>query len=286
MAVPPAWLHLPDPGGVCTAELRVFAVGRGTLPASASESLDNRNRRTLEGKPYIVLQASLAGEGWFADGVGTYRVAVGEAFLVPIPSPTRYGKDAGQPWERVWISLSGPIALQLARTIVAHGGCRIGRDEVPGLIEGLCALERDARCQPAPPAHVLASAAFALLMRLAAARDRQAGGMPPAVAAALACIHERLRDPDLAVEDLAAAAGLSRFHLSRLFRATVGESPMRHVARRRLVLAAGMLAAGAMSVHAVAGCCGYVGRSNFSAAFRAFHGVPPGRYERQRRLRG
>jgi AraC-like DNA-binding protein len=82
----------------------------------------------------------------------------------------------------------------------------------------------------------------------------------------------------LGVEDLAAAAGLSRAHFSREFRQTFGESPHAYLLTRRLERAAALLRT---TDHGVAEICFSVGlRSvgSFTTSFTRTYGVSPTAY--------
>jgi len=80
---------------------------------------------------------------------------------------------------------------------------------------------------------------------------------------------------EIAVDDVAAVAGLSRFHLSRLFALAVGQSIMRYARGRRLSEAAKTLAAGAPDILAVALDHGYGSHEAFTRAFRDQFDVTP-----------
>ncbi|UFZ07069.1 AraC family transcriptional regulator [Bradyrhizobium ontarionense] len=82
---------------------------------------------------------------------------------------------------------------------------------------------------------------------------------------------------EITVEELAAAAALSRFHFSRMFKSTTGQSPSRFIGLLRLELAKTLLTAG-RSMSEVARDCGFSSESNFVRSFRRATGVPPGRY--------
>ena len=91
-------------------------------------------------------------------------------------------------------------------------------------------------------------------------------------------VEARLADP-LAVEDLAAAAGLSAFHFARAFKQATGETPHRFVLRRRLERAKQALACGEPPAR-VAAACGFSSQSHFGARFREATGLTPGGYAR------
>ena len=80
---------------------------------------------------------------------------------------------------------------------------------------------------------------------------------------------------ELALGDIAEAAGLSRFHLVRAFGAATGRSVMRYVRARRLSEAARGLANGAPDILSVALDAGYGSHEAFTRAFREQFGATP-----------
>jgi AraC-like DNA-binding protein len=83
---------------------------------------------------------------------------------------------------------------------------------------------------------------------------------------------------DCSLATLAATAGLSAFHFSRIFRALVGQTPRQYVISARLRTAAAALASTRKPVTEVALDAGFVDLSNFMATFRRAFGVSPRRY--------
>jgi AraC-like DNA-binding protein len=82
----------------------------------------------------------------------------------------------------------------------------------------------------------------------------------------------------LDVDDLAAAAGLSRAHFSREFRRAFGESPHAYLLTRRLERAAALLRT---TDHSVAEICFAVGLQSvgsFTTSFTRTYGVSPTAY--------
>jgi AraC family transcriptional regulator len=82
----------------------------------------------------------------------------------------------------------------------------------------------------------------------------------------------------LKLADIAAVAGLSRFHLLRLFQQQTGETPARFHLRLRIELGQGLLRTTRVSITEIAGLCGFVDPSHFSKTFRRHTGMSPSRY--------
>ena len=80
---------------------------------------------------------------------------------------------------------------------------------------------------------------------------------------------------ELSLEDIAAIAGVSRFHLAHAFRSATGLSVMQYVRARRLAAAAQALAHGAPDILAVALDAGYGSHEAFTRAFTQHYGVTP-----------
>ena len=73
---------------------------------------------------------------------------------------------------------------------------------------------------------------------------------------------------ELSLEEIAAGAETSRFHLTRAFGEATGRSPMRYARARRLTRAAQTLACGAPDILAVALEAGYSSHEAFTRSFR------------------
>lgn len=93
------------------------------------------------------------------------------------------------------------------------------------------------------------------------------------------------READLSLVHLAGHAGISAWHLHRLFAETLGETPKQLTSRLRLERAAAMLLAGKESVLDVALACGFLSHEVFCRAFRRRFGITPRAY-RERGLLG
>jgi AraC family transcriptional regulator len=91
---------------------------------------------------------------------------------------------------------------------------------------------------------------------------------------ALWFIESHLADA-LTLDEVAAKAGISRFHMVRAFAAATGLSVMRYVRARRLSEAARALANGAPDILSVALDADYGSHEAFTRAFRDHFGVTP-----------
>ena len=100
----------------------------------------------------------------------------------------------------------------------------------------------------------------------------------PAVRRAIELLREQLAEP-VTLDDLAAHAGLDKFHLCRAFRAQVGIPPYAYLTRLRIVRAKELLAAG-VKPGEIAPQVGLYDQSQLNRHFRRIVGTTPGQYAR------
>ena len=139
-----------------------------------------------------------------------------------------------------------------------------------------------------PPPLFLDLAAQAVAARLLARHHVGSHGAGPTSLTAqqlrriLAAVEDRIGlTIDLAA--LAEAAGVSRFHFLRCFRATTGMSPHQWVTQLRMERAKAMLAEGRLSILEIAGIVGFESQSHFGQVFRRHTGTTPRDWRMQAR---
>ena len=108
--------------------------------------------------------------------------------------------------------------------------------------------------------------------------DNATSARPDPFVALAAWIEQHLDEP-LTLEQVAARAGLSPYHFSRLFTARMGRSVMAHVRGRRLVRGAWRLCDEPdLKLVELALDCGFESQEAFTRAFKRVFGVSPGRF--------
>ena len=108
--------------------------------------------------------------------------------------------------------------------------------------------------------------------------DNATSTRPDPFVALTAWIEQHLDEP-LTLEQVAARAGLSPYHFSRLFTARMGRSVMAHVRGRRLVRGARRLCDDpGLKLVELALDCGFESQEAFTRAFKRVFGVSPGRF--------
>ncbi|MCT2587131.1 helix-turn-helix transcriptional regulator [Actinophytocola gossypii] len=90
----------------------------------------------------------------------------------------------------------------------------------------------------------------------------------------------------LDLDALAAAAGFSRYHFAREFRAAFGETPGGYLTRRRVERAKDLLASANLTVTEICVVVGFSSLGSFSRRFRELVGCAPSEYRRRVVARG
>jgi AraC-like DNA-binding protein len=157
----------------------------------------------------------------------------------------------------------------------------------PGMIEGLVAMADRESAEALPGAGALTDLLCGLLLvqvlRAQLAVDSRTAapwihGLEDArLGAALGLIHESPQK-DWTVARLATAVAMSRSNFAQRFTLSVGESPMRYLARCRILRAAQLLEAERLSVTEAMRSVGYASESSFTKAFQRTLGCTPSAY--------
>jgi AraC family transcriptional regulator len=95
-----------------------------------------------------------------------------------------------------------------------------------------------------------------------------------------AYMYEHLHE-DVSLDDLAAEANISKYHLLRAFARATGFTPHRYLVHLRTSRAADLLRDTAQPVLHISLACGYRSPGQFTAAFRRRFGVSPREFRRQ-----
>jgi AraC family transcriptional regulator len=88
-------------------------------------------------------------------------------------------------------------------------------------------------------------------------------------------------DADITLDNLAKMGRVSRFHFTRLFRQSMGVTPMAYVERSRILLAQQLIRTTQRSMADIAYACGFADQSYFVRRFRKYLECTPSDYRRR-----
>jgi AraC-like DNA-binding protein len=189
-------------------------------------------------------------------------------------------------------ALSEPMPAPLLELLPPILTMDPGSASISAWIDPVFALVRDEASRTAPGAQVifakLADVFLAQALRAYLTGAGQAGLLrprskrDPRIEKAAALMREQ-PTRQWTLQALAREVGMSRTLLATRFRAAIGESPIRYLAKVRLGQAAGYLRTADLSIDTIAIRTGYGNNASLSKAFKRELGISPGAYRRTRR---
>jgi AraC family transcriptional regulator len=246
-------------------------------------------------QPMALFQYTLRGAGKLRVGEREWTVRAGDAMLLHFPADNRYwwspeiaaaetrAAKVTTAWEFFYVCLHGREALRLWREVEARLGPLVALAQDAAPVECAARIVREALRGELSSAAVASAHAYELAARLLAVRPAAATTVSSphraGLARARALVERELAAP-LGVAELARAAGLSRFHFSRVFAADTGQTPAAWLATRRVQAAAQLLREGALPLKDIAARCGFADVHTFGKVFRRHTGQPPAQYRR------
>lgn len=85
---------------------------------------------------------------------------------------------------------------------------------------------------------------------------------------------------DMTLDELASLVKMSRFHFSRSFKETFGDSPVRYINKERVSFAKSVLASSRVAISEISENLGFGSVQNFIKTFREFVGVTPSEFRK------
>lgn len=209
------------------------------------------------------------------DGTGTYTHDGGEHTLAPgqillgqpnIPLAFRCSEQQG--WEIWWILFGGDLAQRLGSLAgFSRKNWRIEVGQSEELAQHFDRMMARLQAQPGLPGLTVSAMTYSLLAQIAEgnmrARIRESG------------LGRALDIKATSVEEMAAAAHLSKYHFIRRFKQVMGVTPWRYILRQRLDEAKRRLADPTLSVKEVAAQLDFNSPAYFSRWFRKESGLTP-----------
>lgn len=225
----------------------------------------------------VVAYLTLHGAGSFIHRHGVETVNPGQGILI----------DADQPFERGFAEGLTEVAVKVPRSALTE------RSSVPNLPQPRLFEFAGHAADPGARLALLAGAALAgqpvawepLEVELVGlvADLLSADSTTTHLVAAETFIAAHFHRPELSAAGIAAAAGISERHLSRIFAAS-GRNVPRTILNARLGEARRLLAAPEMAsapIAEIAARCGFTFQAQFSRDYRARFGMPPSRHRHE-----
>ncbi len=284
MAVAPSD-NLSDPR-LRTEEPLLWLVGAGHQVRTDESYYYNSRKRT--DRPQMVVQYTLAGTGFYHDERGRTELPAGWAWVSIIPGEFEYGfaPHTFQPYEFTFVCLDGSEVLDWYQRLTQSFGHVMNLGTEGRIGPMILALAHAKETGRLPDRYVQSAMVYQLLMEIFSTANRARLDTSPRVTQALRLISEHAGDADFGIAQLAVAMDCSREHVTRLFRAAIGVSPIDYLTQQRLRRAADALRSSGDKLELIARRCGFTNANYFCRAFREHVGTTPAKFRKQPWLTG
>lgn len=217
--------------------------------------------------PFVILQYTLAGAGWFESGGRRVEVPAGHAFVALVPERAAYGFPPGSrvAWSFCWLNFYGAPAIALWRSLRDRHGPVFAIPLQSAAGRHLRRLASRVDCGPPIDRFERASEGYVLWVECLRSLGEGSALDPLKDPEAFAVRHHRAA---VAVKEMAAESGMSREHFSRRFRELHGVGPASWLRRWRVRAARRLLRDADLPLAEVAMRCGFGGTRQLARALR------------------
>ena len=227
------------------------------------------------------LAYTLSGEGRFKIGDKIVKMLPGMAFLQKhndVRNAYYYPENGTEPWHFIWISFFSPTVEAMVTDITDNYGQIYHIPQESNLIKTLFDYENSDNLLRFMSPFEGARLVTDILTDLGnyTSPDRSIKKAPTRlIKHAQEYIHNNI-DKAINVENVAEECGVSREHLSRVFKEQLGELPSDYIAKRRIRQACRFLVSSHLSCKEIALRVGYDSAVSFNRTFKRITRMTPG----------
>lgn len=253
----------------------------GFYEAAAGHAMQ---RSPAEHEDHLLLYC-VQGEALLEIGGQQHGLRSGMLAVLPAGVAHAYRADAARPWSLYWVHVNGQeVRAFLEPLLSGQDWAVLTPGTAPALLADWRALLEMRSPGFEPAALQLATARLRqLLLHAAWLAGRVMGPRSRLDVAALQGFMQTHLQQSLSLEQLAAVAGMEKFHFAKTFKRLTGQSPLQHFQHLRMTQACEWLDAGEDSVGEIAQRLGYADAPYFSRQFRLVIGLSPSAYRALKR---
>lgn len=223
------------------------------------------------------LEFIIAGTGQVHAGEVTFAPRAGDTYFLPAGISHHYASDRREPWEKIWINLSGSYLEELSARFGIAGLYHFPMLDTSDLLQKFqYYAQRPDRLDTAEKCVGLITQLF---FRMSVAGHASAQHTRTPVQLMLDYIAQHETD-SIRLEQLALVSGKSPSQAERLFRAATGTPPYRYVLNRKIELACQLLTETGMPIRDIASYLSFDDEFYFSGLFRQKKGLSPTQYRK------
>ena len=251
------------------------------LHCTGSESQDDsygfhgRKRGTRE---WATLQYTLGGKGQIVHHGKEHILTPGTAMLATFPDDLEYGTFPGESWDFFYFCLSGSEIIKIWRELIQKSGPVLDLPPKSKALHYLVyvfnQMVSDLVNSPFTASGLAYQMGMVLLEHTQSDVPVNVNQHSRRIRLAMTFVEDHIDKP-IGVEDMARAAGVSRFYFSRIFTETMKMPPGRYLIEQRLARAVLLLQTTEKTVKSISLASGFCDASYFTRAFTKHFGLSP-----------
>lgn len=205
-----------------------------------------------------------------------YKANAGQFVLLDCYIPHKYGSPDA--WEATWIHFDGPLAREYFKEITGNYGHVISPNNPTALSHSMGKIyDSFHNALPINESKLSGYLTNVLDGFLSAPENKKSFLHTVTIADSVAYINEHFHEP-ISLDELAAKAGLSQFHFTRIFTKETGFTPHQYLINTRISAARFMLKSSETSVKDIAFSTGFNSESSFCSTFKKWEKKTPSQY--------
>lgn len=235
-------------------------------------------------RDHYLIHLVTSGCGSYQIGSDAFSVSAGDLFLAKPGQLITYTADTEDPWEYYWVGFNGAGAAALVQQLPFTEEAPLFRAANPATTRDILhniylSVGQEPYNQAAMTGHLYLFLSH-LMQHTPPLVHRPPQPGSSYVVAAIKFIQFNY-SRDISINDIAAAVGVSRSHLYRVFVSHLGQSPVEYLTLFRISEACSLLETTNLTVAEVAYSVGFFDQFYFSRVFKRIKGVPPSQYATQ-----
>jgi AraC-like DNA-binding protein len=228
---------------------------------------------------FVLFQYTLSGEGQLTVGDRHYAVPKHHGFFVRIPDAHRYYYRSASktPWEYIFLTASGAHVFPLWNELIAKAGPVVSFKPNAQPIAMLWEMMQNAGDKTFQDKYDISVRLYEWIvacLRVVDGKPETGQPVPEPVALAQRFMEGQYHR-FLTLDEIASAAGVTKYHFCRLFAKHTGVTPVQQLTKIRIAEACRLLRQSDQSVAAISSATGFDNGSYFGKVFRRMMGVSP-----------
>lgn len=231
-------------------------------------------------RDFYLIHYIISGQGTFQNDFGKFTLSAGNGFLIRPTETTTYTADAEHPWKYLWVGFVGTEAERILSRCRLSSQSPVFFQETGGIIEKNMRDIIDADKLSNGFTYLALAKLYLIFSQLTGRVPTQPPTKKVEIIKKAVSFIEANYYNDLTVKSVADHLFINRCHLFKIFKETLGISPIHYIIDLRLSKACELLRYTNMSVTEVASYLRFADASSFCRLFKNKYNVTPLTYKK------